>query len=86
MLYNKLIYTGVTRAKKSLMIVGDPNCFLKGIQNDFVDYRKTTLKEFILKKYNYLEKQYKISFYFHTNNGYMNDYVSIIDSKGVDQG
>lgn len=56
MLYNKLIYTGVTRAKKSLMIVGDPNCFINGIKNDFVDYRKTTLKEFILDKYNYKNK------------------------------
>lgn len=56
MLYNKLIYTGVTRAKKSLILVGDPNCFINGIKNDFVDYRKTTLKEFILEKYSYLNK------------------------------
>lgn len=53
MLYNKLIYTGVTRAKSSLMIVGDPNCFLNGIKNDYVDYRKTTLGEFIKAKYDY---------------------------------
>ena len=53
MLYNKLIYTGITRAKKCLMIVGDPKCFTNGIMNDFVDYRKTTLKEFILEKYQY---------------------------------
>ncbi len=53
MLYNKLIYTGVTRAKKCLMIVGDAKCFTNGIMNDFVDYRKTTLKEFILEKYEY---------------------------------
>lgn len=58
MLYNKLIYTGVTRAKSSLMIVGDPACFVNGIKNDFVDYRKTTLKEFILEKYDY-HKIYK---------------------------
>ena len=58
MLYNKLIYTGVTRAKKSLMIVGDPNCFINGIRNDYVDNRKTTLKEFILDKYDY-NKIYK---------------------------
>ena len=58
MLYNKLIYTGVTRAKKSLIIVGDPNCFINGIRNDFVDYRKTTLKEFILAQYDY-NKMYK---------------------------
>ncbi len=53
MLYNKLIYTGVTRAKQSLIIVGDPNCFINGIKNDFVDNRRTTLKEFIEEKYNY---------------------------------
>ena len=58
MLYNKLIYTGVTRAKKSLMIVGDPNCFINGIRNDYVDNRKTTLKDFILEKYDY-SKIYK---------------------------
>ena len=56
MLYNKLIYTGVTRAKKSLIIVGDPNCFINGIKNDFVDYRKTTLKDWILEKYSYQNK------------------------------
>lgn len=53
MLYNKLIYTGVTRAKKSLILVGEPQCFVNGIKNDFVDYRKTTLKDFILDKYKY---------------------------------
>lgn len=58
MLYNKLIYTGVTRAKKSLMIVGDPNCFINGVKNDYVDNRKTTLKDFILEKYDY-SKIYK---------------------------
>lgn len=56
MLYNKLIYTGVTRAKKSLIIVGDPNCFINGIKNDFVDHRKTTLKDWILEKYSYQNK------------------------------
>ena len=53
MLYNKLVYTGVTRAKKSLVIVGDPNSFMYGINNDYVDNRKTTLKDFIINKYNY---------------------------------
>lgn len=56
MLYNKLIYTGVTRAKKTLILVGDPNCFINGIKNDYVDYRKTTLKDFILEKYKFLDK------------------------------
>ena len=53
MLYNKLIYTGVTRAKKVLMLVGDPNCFMQGIKNDYVENRKTTLKDLIISKYNY---------------------------------
>lgn len=52
MLYNKLVYTGVTRAKNSLVIVGDPNSFIYGINNDYVDGRKTTLKDFIINKYN----------------------------------
>lgn len=53
MLYNKLVYTGVTRAKKSLIIIGDANSFIYGINNDYVDNRKTTLKDFIIDKYNY---------------------------------
>ena len=52
MLYNKLVYTGVTRAKKSLIIVGEANSFIYGINNDYVDNRKTTLKDFIINKYN----------------------------------
>lgn len=51
MLYNKLVYTGVTRAKKSLVIVGDANSFIYGINNDYVDNRKTTLKDFIINNY-----------------------------------
>lgn len=53
MLYNKLVYTGVTRAKKSLVLVGDSNAFIYGINNDYVDNRKTTLKDFIINYYNY---------------------------------
>ena len=56
MLYNKLIYTGVTRAKKSLILVGDINCFTNGIKNDLVEQRETTLKDFILDKYKVLNK------------------------------
>lgn len=52
MLYNKLVYTGVTRAKKSLILVGETNAFIYGINNDYVDNRKTTLKDFIVEKYN----------------------------------
>lgn len=56
MLYNKLIYTAVTRAKKSLIIVGDRQCFINGVKNDYVNNRKTTLKELIEEKYNYKNK------------------------------
>ena len=52
MLYNKLIYTAITRAKKSLILIGDRNCFINGVKNDYVDNRKTTLKEIIINKYN----------------------------------
>ena len=52
MLYNKLVYTGVTRAKKSLIIVGEPNSFIYGINNDYIDNRKPTLKDLIINKYN----------------------------------
>ena len=52
MLYNKLIYTAVTRAKNSLILVGDRRCFINGVKNDYVENRKTTLKDIILNKYN----------------------------------
>ena len=52
MLYNKLIYTAVTRAKKSLILLGDRNCFINGVKNDNVENRRTTLKEIIINKYN----------------------------------
>lgn len=52
MLYNKLVYTSVTRAKKSLIIIGDPNAFIYGINNDYVENRKTSLKDFVINKYN----------------------------------
>ena len=52
MLYNKLVYTAVTRAKKSLILVGDPQAFIYGIKNDYDESRKTTLKELLESKYN----------------------------------
>ena len=52
MLYNKLIYTAVTRAKSYLIIVGEEKAFIDGINNDYIENRKTTLKKFITDKYN----------------------------------
>ncbi len=43
MLYNKLIYTGVSRAKKSLVILGEENSFLMAVSNDYSTNRKTNL-------------------------------------------
>lgn len=52
MLYNKLIYTAVTRAKQSLILVGDPSSFIYGIKNNYVEMRKTSIKELLENKYN----------------------------------
>ncbi len=54
MLYNKLIYTGVSRAKKSLIMIGEEESFLMAINNDYSNNRKTYLKNQLLnifKKY-----------------------------------
>ena len=43
MLYRKLIYTGITRAKKKLIIIGDENAFKYSIENSKELVRKTDL-------------------------------------------
>ena len=48
MLYNKLIYTGVSRAKKSLILIGEVQSFLMAVNNDYSMNRKTSLKEQLL--------------------------------------
>ena len=44
MLYNKLLYTGVSRAKKSLILVGSYDAFIKCINNNYSYERKTSLQ------------------------------------------
>ena len=51
MLYNKLIYTGVSRAKKSLVIIGEASSFVMGVNNDYSSSRKTLLKEKLVHKF-----------------------------------
>lgn len=51
MLYNKLLYTGVSRAKKSLILIGDANAFYKGVLNDYGGVRKTTLKDKLIEEF-----------------------------------
>ena len=45
MLYNLLIYTGVTRAKRKLFLIGSKTAFETSILNDIELKRKTTLSE-----------------------------------------
>jgi exodeoxyribonuclease V alpha subunit len=47
MLYRKLIYTGVTRAKKSLTFVGEKDALLYGVSRNNEEIRNTLLKELI---------------------------------------
>ena len=54
MLYKKLIYTAVTRAKKRLIIIGEANAFMYGVRNNNEIVRKTNLLE---KLYNNLNKK-----------------------------
>jgi exodeoxyribonuclease V alpha subunit len=52
MLYNKLLYTGVSRAKKSLVLIGDIDAFIYAVNNSYSVERKTSLCEFIMNKFN----------------------------------
>lgn len=47
MLYKKLIYTGITRAKNSLILLGDKDVFLSSINRDEDYTRKTSLCEML---------------------------------------
>lgn len=46
MLYNKLLYTAVTRAKKGLVIVGSIGSFNYAVQESYSENRNTSLKTF----------------------------------------
>ena len=50
MLYNKLIYTAVSRAKKSLVIIGEEQAFKMAVYNDLTTKRKTTLLDKLMNK------------------------------------
>ena len=43
MLYKKLIYTAVTRAKRKLILLGEVNAFKLGVENNNEQIRKTSL-------------------------------------------
>lgn len=50
MLYRKLIYTGVTRAKKELYLIGDIDSLFIASHNNIADIRKTTIKDKLIEK------------------------------------
>ena len=49
MLYRKLIYTAITRAKKKLIIIGEEDAFVYSVNNNNENTRKTKLKEKLQK-------------------------------------
>ena len=51
MLYRKLLYTGVTRAKKNLYLLGEEKAIKRAIDNNILNDRKTSLLEMINKMY-----------------------------------
>ncbi|HLR39778.1 MAG TPA: ATP-dependent RecD-like DNA helicase, partial [Jeotgalicoccus sp.] len=50
-----IIYTGVTRAKESLIICGDANSFLNGIKREGIK-RNTMLQTYLLDIFNMYEE------------------------------
>ncbi len=56
MLYRKLMYTGITRAKKKLVIVGSPDAFITAVNNDKDLTRNTSLKEKLIIMNSFLNK------------------------------
>lgn len=52
MLYKKLIYTGITRAKKKLVLIGEAEAFIYGVKNNLERERKTTLLEKLINSLN----------------------------------
>ncbi|MBE6147022.1 MAG: ATP-dependent RecD-like DNA helicase [Firmicutes bacterium] len=49
MLYRKLVYTAVTRAKKKLYLIGDYEALEWAVQNNDADIRKTNLKNKLIE-------------------------------------
>lgn len=47
MLYRKLIYTGVTRSKKKLYLIGDTEALKTAVNNTSADVRRTSIKDFL---------------------------------------
>ena len=48
MLYRKIIYTAITRAKEKLIILGEANALKKAVMTNRDENRKTLLKNFLI--------------------------------------
>ncbi len=48
MLYRKLVYTGITRSKKKLYLIGDLAALDIAVANTSTDIRRTTIKDFLI--------------------------------------
>ena len=48
MLYRKLVYTAVTRAKRKLYLIGDISALEMAVSNTKTDIRRTTIKDFLI--------------------------------------
>jgi len=57
MLQKRLIYTGITRAKKSLVLLGEPEAFMYGIQAQDFYVRKTTLQQRMLEQMRWIDDE-----------------------------
>lgn len=57
MLYRKLIYTGITRAKKKLILLGEADVFVGAVSNNQELGRNTSLKEKLMMMNNNLNKR-----------------------------
>ena len=57
MLYRNLIYTGLTRARKLCIMIGEKTAFDRSIKNIDPNIRQTSLVHFLRENYNEVEHQ-----------------------------
>lgn len=57
MLYRNLIYTGITRARKMAILIGEREAFYRGVENVNPNSRQTSLKTFLKEHYEEAEAE-----------------------------
>lgn len=57
MLYRNLIYTGLTRAKKMAVLIGESESLKRGVENINPNERQTSLKKFLKEQYEQIEPE-----------------------------